>query len=133
MVQPIGRPGPVVSAMAAQYWQTGGRAPLSRSFCRPMRQLCPRARSAASRPLLVGLGRGEEGEQLVAVAVQLAGADALDRQQLAPAAGLPRRLCPQRAAVVDPGGWVAGGLGGRAAGCQRLVSQCTSSPGVAPG
>ena len=33
IVQPSGSPGPVVSAMAAQYWHTGGRAPRSRSRC----------------------------------------------------------------------------------------------------
>jgi hypothetical protein len=27
LVQPIGSPGPEVSAMVAQYWPTGGRAP----------------------------------------------------------------------------------------------------------
>jgi hypothetical protein len=33
LVQPIGSPGPEVSAMVAQYWPTGGRAPRPRSRC----------------------------------------------------------------------------------------------------
>src|SRR5512132_543823 len=128
MVQPGGSPGPAVSAIAAQYWHTGGRAPRSRSFCRAMGAIVP----AGLAWLLVALAGGDEGEQLVAVAVQLAGADALDRQQLAAAAGLPLGQGSQRAVVEHHVGGHAVGLGPLAPPGPQLLSQGAVGPHAGP-
>src|SRR4029453_12830084 len=61
--------------------------------------------------LLAVLGRSEQGEQFVAVAVELAGPDPLDGQELAPAAGAPLGQGGQGAVVEDHVGGDAVGLG----------------------
>src|SRR5204862_5013612 len=66
---------------------------------------------AALTPRLLALAGGEQGEQLLAVAVQLAGADALDRQQLAAAAGPPLGQGGQGAVVEHHVRGYAVGLG----------------------
>src|SRR4029434_673158 len=61
--------------------------------------------------LLAVLGRSEQGEQFVAVAVELAGPDPLDGQELAPAAGAPLGQGGQGAVVEDHVGGDAVALG----------------------
>src|SRR4029453_1626435 len=73
--------------------------------------------------LLAVLGRGEEGEQLVAVAVELARADPLDGQELAPAAGAPLAQSGQGAVVEDHVGGDAVGLGPLAPPGPELLGQ----------
>src|SRR4029453_8256633 len=74
-------------------------------------------------PLLALLGRGEEGEQLVAVAVELARADALDGQELAPALGAPLVEGGEGAVVEDHVGGHAVGLGALAPPGPELLGQ----------
>src|SRR4029450_1860685 len=73
--------------------------------------------------LLAVLGRGEESEQLVAVAVELARADPLDGQELAPAAGAPLAQGGQGAVVEDHVGGDAVGLGPFAPPGPELLGQ----------
>src|SRR4029450_6970561 len=120
-----------VSAIAPQYWQTGGLAPPSRT-CRAMprfwatgrplpacrsaagggvaRAVFGRLTEAAARCALRLLG-GEQGEQGGGVLVELGRADPLDREQLTAAAGPAVGEREQGAVVEDHVGGHAVGLG----------------------